>query len=234
MKIFISFFYVLGLILFLGVFGLTSVYAAPESEGSGLFQRMNSKTDEEARNALRKRILEKKDELNGSSWKIDIKSQSGKGDFLGPDTLTFQNEKFRSAAGEKIGYNSTNYTLTVQENEGPTIWETMQTSKDGEVTFWRGEWKEDTMSGVISRQLKEQTEDYYFSSVGKEIVPKTVEEKVEETDFNTDAAEVKTEVKSESEVLGGAPVVTEKAAPAAASKPAGSAQSEQKKSSWFF
>ncbi|MFA6600062.1 MAG: hypothetical protein WC352_05025 [Candidatus Omnitrophota bacterium] len=152
-----------------------------------------SKQDEEARAALRKKILEKKDELNGSEWAVEIKSRSAKGDFAGEDTLTFQNDKFRSGKTEKSGYTATNYTLTVSEEEnGPTVWETMQTSANGEITFWRGEWKDDVMTGVISRQLKEEkgVEEYYFSSSLKKEIPKTTEETEEP------AAPVASEAKS--------------------------------------
>lgn len=137
------------------------------------------KDEEEKRAALREAIEAKKQELNGTSWDVEIKSQSGKGLFSGKDTLTFQDEKFHSQKADKNGYTPTNYTLTVQE-DGPTIWETMQTGQEeGQVTFWRGEWKEDSMSGVISRQLKEGNEDYYFTSSAKQEIPES-SEKTEE------------------------------------------------------
>jgi hypothetical protein len=175
-----------------------------------------SKKDEEARVALRKMILEKKGELNGSSWSVKIDSQSKKGELLGEDTLIFQNDKFRSERAEKIGYTSTNYTLTVQE-EGPTIWETMQTSKKGEVCFWRGEWKDQTMTGIISRQLEKGVEEYYFTSSVRTEIPKTTEEK-EETQINP-LQETVTE--SKTAVLGGAEVPAQKAAPVKVKKKTG-------------
>jgi hypothetical protein len=175
-----------------------------------------SKKDEEARLALRKIILEKKSELNGSSWSVKIDSQAKRGDLLGEDTLVFQNDKFRSERAEKIGYTSTNYTLTVQE-EGPTIWETMQTSKKGEVCFWRGEWKGDVMSGIISRQLEKGSEEYYFSSTSRKEIPKTTEEK-EEAKINPLQEEKKPE---EATVLGGAEVPAPKPAPVTAKKKTG-------------
>ncbi|MBI4710964.1 MAG: hypothetical protein HY767_00650, partial [Candidatus Omnitrophica bacterium] len=156
-----------------------------------------------------------KGELNGSSWSIKIDSQSKKGDLLGEDTLIFQNDKFRSESSGKLDYTPTNYTLTVQE-EGPTIWETMQTSKDGEVCFWRGEWKEGVMSGIISRQLKEGSEEYYFTSASRKEIPKTTEEK-EETMINP-AQETET---SAPDVLGSAAVPVQQSAPAKAKKKTG-------------
>ena len=177
-----------------------------------------SKKDEAARDALRKIILEKKGELNGSSWSIKIDSQSKKGALLGEDTLNFQNDKFRSERSEKIGYTPTNYTLTVQE-AGPTIWETMQTSKKGEVCFWRGEWKDNVMTGIISRQLEKGAEEYYFTSSSRKEIPKTTEDK-EEAQINPSQETTK---EAKSAVLGGADVPAQKSAP----------EKPTKKTGWF-
>jgi len=174
-----------------------------------------SKKDEAERAAFRKVILEKKAELNGSSWSVKIESQSGKGDFVGQDTLIFQNDRFRSERVEKKDYGPTNYTLTVQD-QGPTIWETMQTAKGGEVSFWRGEWKDKVMTGIISRQLEKGNEEYYFTSSERKDIPKTSDEKKEEAKINP-VPEAET---ASSDVLGGAPVP--KATP------------EKKKTSWFL
>jgi hypothetical protein len=172
-----------------------------------------SKKDEAARDALRKIILEKKGEINGSSWNIKIDSQSKKGELLGEDTLIFQNDKFRSERSEKLGYTPTNYTLTVQE-AGPTIWETMQTSKKGEVCFWRGEWKDNVMTGIISRQLEKGAEEYYFTSASRKEIPKTTDEK-EEAQVNPLQETSKTEA---TDVLGGANLPAQKIAPVKAKK----------------
>lgn len=180
-------------------------------------QKKPSKKDEAARDALRKMILEKKGEINGSSWSIRIDSQSKKGDFLGEDTLIFQNDKFRSERSEKLGYTPTNYTLTVQE-AGPTIWETMQTSKKGEVCFWRGEWKDNVMTGIISRQLEKGTEEYYFTSSMRKEIPKTIEEK-EEAQINPLQETAK---EAEADVLGGTDVPAKKIVPV-----------KTKKKGWF-
>src|SRR3989338_7888538 len=120
---------------------------------------------EEERLEMRKKIEEKRSELNGSRWEITIKPQAGKGSLPGSDTLTFQDLKFTSKNTAKMNFPSTNYTLTLQEG-GPTIWETMQTGLDREkdgVIFWRGEWKDDVMAGVIVRQLEAGSEDYSFT-----------------------------------------------------------------------
>jgi len=176
-------------------------------------KKSSFKKDDAARDALRKMILEKKGEINGSSWSIRVESQSKKGDLLGEDTLTFQNDKFLSERSNKLGYSSTNYTLTVQE-AGPTIWETMQTSKKGEVCFWPGEWKDNVMTGIISRQLEKGAEEYYFTSSLRKEIPKTTEEK-EEVQINPLQ---ETTPGAKTAVLGGADVPAQKAIPVKAKK----------------
>lgn len=209
-------------VLFLSV-GIASLMGVSPKEGLAAWgeksQKTDSKKQEEIRAAWRKKVLEKKAELNGSSWAVKIESQSKKGDLLGSDTLIFQNERFRSERAGKNGYKSTNYTLTVQEN-GPTIWETMQTNEDGEVTFWRGEWQKDVMTGVISRQIKDTNEEYYFSSSSRKEVPKA-SDVAEETQKKTTGAKVSSEAKQA--VLGGATVSATATSPV---KP-------EKKKSWF-
>ncbi|OGX39746.1 MAG: hypothetical protein A3D87_01755 [Omnitrophica WOR_2 bacterium RIFCSPHIGHO2_02_FULL_50_17] len=124
---------------------------------------------------IRKRIEAKKQELNGGEWQVTIKSSSGKQALDGPDVLTFQDNLFRSKASSKLGFTPTNYTLTVSESEeGPTVWETMQTSSKGEVMFWRGEWSEQSMTGSINRQMEEgKVEEYSFTSSSMVEIPES-------------------------------------------------------------
>jgi hypothetical protein len=201
-------------LLMVFVSGVTEkCFAASDVLSTLTGKKSPSKKDDAARDALRKMILEKKGELNGSSWSIKIDSQSKKGELLGEDTLNFQNDKFRSERSEKLGYTPTNYTLTVQE-AGPTIWETMQTSKKGEVCFWRGEWKDNVMTGIISRQLEKGAEEYYFTSSSRKEIPKTTEEK-EDAQINP-LQETGKEAKTD--VLGGVEVPTPKTVPVKAKK----------------
>jgi hypothetical protein len=107
------------------------------------------------------------------------------------DDLVFQDGKFTSKKMSKKGYPSTNYTITPSEG-GPSVWETMQTSADDGVTFWRGEWTKDSMTGVINRQLKDSSEDYYFGSSLKEKIPPTSENEEEEIEPAEASSESKT------------------------------------------
>ncbi len=149
------------------------------------------KSDVEKMEEQRKMVEEKKKDLNGTSWPIDIKSSSGKGALSGSDQLVFQDGKFTSKKMSKKGYPSTNYTITPSEN-GPSVWETMQTSAGDGVSFWRGEWTKDSMTGVINRQVKDSTEDYYFASSGKEKISPTSENEEEEIELAQTSAESKT------------------------------------------
>ena len=130
-----------------------------------------------SREEMKKRVEEKKSELNGSEWKVALNS-AGKEE--GEDTLTFQNGQVTSKTFANKGFPSSNYTITVPEGADMATWETMQTNPKGGVLFMRGEWKADTMRGVISQQIEEgKSKDYNFASAGKAAVPPTTEKKEE-------------------------------------------------------
>ncbi|GEM_PF-1915710 len=147
-----------------------------------LAQRAYAEPSEEAKRAeMRKKVEAKKLDLNGTQWEITVNPQGGtKGNLAGGDTLKFQDGRFLSENFSKLGFQATNYTITIPE-VGPAFWETMQSAEKGLVTFWRGEWDGDTMSGVISRQLPEgKNEDYYFTSSARvKIFPTSAEEEAE-------------------------------------------------------
>ncbi|MBI4430421.1 MAG: hypothetical protein HY587_01745 [Candidatus Omnitrophica bacterium] len=175
----------LQLILVISLFFNTSLATAKEQS--------KEQSEEEKREQLRKMIEEKKTDLNGTSWDIEIKSNSGKGVLEGADVLVFQDGKFASKKASKKGYSATNYTITPSET-APSVWETMQTSADDGVSFWRGEWLKDSMTGVINRQTDEGTEDYYFKSSAKAKISPTSEGETEKSQdvSESDASKSKT------------------------------------------
>jgi hypothetical protein len=127
--------------------------------------------------AMRKLIADKKQELNGSEWLVDVSTNEKK---LGQDTLTFQNNQITCKTLSDKGYPATNYTVSLPEGSEFATWETMQTSSSGAVMFMRGEWKEGLMRGVMSEQMAEgKNQDFNFASVSKVAVPPTVEKKEE-------------------------------------------------------
>ena len=145
--------------------GLSPLYAATESTPAP----KRSTSDEKKISEMRKRIEEKKTELNGSSWEVMLDSSSDprmKGE---KDTLTFQNGRFSSKNLTKRGFNPTNYTISLPAEDSETaVWETMQTGKDG-LIFIRGEWEKDKMKGDISEQLEggKRVKEYYFTTVSR-------------------------------------------------------------------
>lgn len=171
----------------LALFGLMMVFAVsgyaltPEEKE---VQAKEKEVDE-----LQKKIDEKKDELNGTSWEIELKPQYG-GEMKIPnkDTLYFQDGKFKSAYTDSEGFSRTNYTIRLRES-GPATFETMQSHNESEkgIVFWRGEWLDKAMTGTMVRKVPDKkgegivTESYYFSNTGFKEVPDTSESKEGET-----------------------------------------------------
>lgn len=170
--------------LFLGSIGLMLVLM-PLVNAESKEPKKDASDEETEKLERRKKLEDKKLEINGSEWQVQVTMQGGAKGTLGTeDILRFQDGRFTSKSSENRGYTATNYTLTVSDAEtGPTVWETMQTNDKGEITFWRGEWIEKSMSGAINRQLGEEkgNEEYSFSSSAmKSIPPSSSEEKEEE------------------------------------------------------
>jgi len=110
--------------------------------------------------------------LNNSEWLIELTPLSGKGK-KETETVTFKNNQVLIAGYSKKGFPATNLTLTVQD-DGTTIWETMQTSEKSGICFWRGEMDKPmaAMRGVLSHKIDDKTkQDYSFSSVSRKTVP---------------------------------------------------------------
>jgi hypothetical protein len=158
----------------------------------------------------------KKEELNGTEWNVNVTSAADKTKSH-PDTLKFQDGRFESAKLKADGFNSTNYTLTLQEG-GPTVFETMQSHENGAVVFWRGEWDGESMRGLLSKQKDGKSEDSYFSSTTKQDIAKS--SVVETPKEEVPAVEPETEPADET-----AAPVEEKPAPAK--------EEPKKKKGWF-
>ena len=121
-------------------------------------------------------LAAKKAALDNSEWSIELKPMAGgKGKSKAEqDTLLFSDGKVSSGNLVKAGYNTTNYTLRILEDNETLTWETMQTSEKDGVAFWRGDIGPDgIMRGVLSkRDLKNSTKDFNFVSTGsKKVAP---------------------------------------------------------------
>ena len=132
-----------------------------------------------------KLINEKRAALNNTEWQITVTPLEQKEEKPHQDTLRFVNNQVVSENFAIEGYPATNYSLTVKQ-DGTVIWETMQTKiekEEKEITFWRGEWRDERMKGIISRQYKvkeiSKYDDYSFASVScKKIEEGEIKEEV--------------------------------------------------------
>ena len=103
--------------------------------------------------------------LDGSEWQLTLtpSSESNKKEKESSDTLTFEKGKITSKQMSAKGFPSSNYTLTEKEGEG-VVWETMQTSDSGEVSFWHAQVQGPSMRGILSHHpSKGDPKDYSFS-----------------------------------------------------------------------
>ncbi len=118
-------------------------------------------SDAAAKAAKGNQVMEK---LNGTEWTIELTPMyGGKPKQPLSDTLQFVRGKVTAAGLAKDSYVPSNCTVTVGD-DGVPVWETMQTSENKGVVFWRGELHGDTMRGILSKHPVEgNTEDYSFA-----------------------------------------------------------------------
>ena len=135
---------------------------------------VEKKVDKKAQRQKEKLKLErdkKRKQINSTQWAIDLNLMGVKGKSK-QDVLIFEENRFYAKKTSKEGFNATNYTISVQD-DGITVWETMQTAEEGKINFWRGEIAEDmkSMRGIVSKQLPDgTTENYSFLSQSKSII----------------------------------------------------------------
>lgn len=125
-----------------------------------------------------------KKELNNLEWKIKLSPMSGTKAKSYEDTLLFVDSKFSSEKLESEEFSASNYTVSLK-GEDVIVWETMQTSEDAGISFWRGELENGVMRGVLSKNPGKETHmDFSFYSIerkelaGKSSPVEEVEEKL--------------------------------------------------------
>ena len=136
--------------------------------------------EEKERIEMRKRVAEKKTDLNGTRWEVTLRSTDPKAKDQ-QDKFIFQDGQFRSENLSKRGFPSTNYTITTAEDGSESaVWETMQTAQEG-VVFVRGEWVKASMQGNISEQLDggKKIKNYFFTTSSRVKIPATSAEEEE-------------------------------------------------------
>jgi len=124
--------------------------------------------------------IEIRERLDGSIWSL-ILNESGGGKKNIKDTLTFDGRTVSSERLLKEGYNTSNYSLMVQD-DGSAVWQTMQVKEGAGRSFWRGEFKgEDKMYGMLSKQPTEGTpQNFSFNAILEKGVKKPEPSVVEE------------------------------------------------------
>lgn len=111
-------------------------------------------------------INQRKAELNGSQWTIELVPASGRGR-AERDVITFSEGKVSSVNLENRGFVSVGYSARLKE-DGTFIWEAMQTSEKEGQAFWRGDIRGNVMHGVLCiRNKKNRGQDFKFTSVAK-------------------------------------------------------------------
>ncbi len=164
------------LILVAGILSMNQAIAKEEDK---------NQSDEAKKIELRKKIAEKKEELNGTKWEVNLHSNDPKAKYK-KDTLTFQNNQVRSSNNADRGFSPTNYTVSMPSQDPEVaLWETMQTGPDGFVIFMRGEWKKDMMNGSITEQLEGgKNQEYNFTTSNRAVIAKSsasTEEEVQDS-----------------------------------------------------
>jgi hypothetical protein len=173
------------IIMFFFVFGVSTIGQTAEKKAAADVEAERlAKEKELAQEKMRKLIQEAKNKLNNTAWQIELKQavSTAAPDIAGKkqkkasvatiekDIISFRDNKIDSSSLMAEGFSPTNYTVRLKGKDNDiTIWETMQTSQDKGVAFWRGEIEKDVMRGVLSWQVSEEDKrDYTFTSVKKE------------------------------------------------------------------
>ncbi|MFC1807792.1 hypothetical protein ACFL0T_05440 [Candidatus Omnitrophota bacterium] len=125
-----------------------------------------AKKKEAARQVLiekrRKDVREMRQKLNNTTWEIKLKESGQKENREQyTDFLRFQNGKVSADRLVDEGFAMSNFSVRIKNRKHDkklVIWETMQSSADKGVTFWRGDLDKDewVMRGVMSRHYDEE------------------------------------------------------------------------------
>jgi hypothetical protein len=124
--------------------------------------------DEIAREKEVEDINAKKASLNNTEWDVEM-TLEGK-EQGSPDVIVFIDNKVGVQSSMAKGFEPSNYTLTVG-GDGSLIFETMQRTEQGKMSFIRGEISSDVkvMKGMVSFPEGETALNYYFKSLSKRV-----------------------------------------------------------------
>ncbi len=130
--------------------------------------------------------------LGAREWNVDFRS-TDPASKVKPwsDTLILADGKLNSKYLAEKGYPVSNIKVTVED--GLIIWETMQGTQKGDIAFWRGELRGDSMSGLLSLKppVGETNEFSFVDSMEKSKYFKDVKTKYtsKRKDGNRDVAD---------------------------------------------
>ena len=104
-----------------------------------------------------KAIVKWREKLKGSKWNIEV-TVSGNAPVVvvEPDVLSFNRKTMSSETLGKSGYPSATYSL-YPPTETSVEWEAMHSHEDkgvAETSIWRGEFRDKTVQGTLSRSRK--------------------------------------------------------------------------------
>jgi hypothetical protein len=108
--------------------------------------------------------------LTGRPWRVILTSidskANAKQEAAFTDILTFTVQKMRSENLSGSGFSESNYAVTEVSPDGSVVWETMQVNESTmEFVFFRGELRNGSMRGIVSRTLPDKTrQDFSFTA----------------------------------------------------------------------
>ncbi|MBN1405848.1 MAG: hypothetical protein JW946_04945 [Candidatus Omnitrophica bacterium] len=155
------------------IFGVVGVVQAAQKA-----QAAPAKAPTVSQEKMRKMIQDAKAKLNNTSWEIELKKQMLTAEgakkaapAAEKSNIAFRDNKVEISFLAKDGFTPTNYSVRLKGKDNEiVIWETMQTSVDKGVAFWRGEIENNVMRGVLSWQVKENNkQDYSFVSTSSSV-----------------------------------------------------------------
>ena len=163
--------------------------------------------------------------LEGTRWTLQLTSGEA-GTTPLQDTLTFKSGQVTSERLAKLGYGSSNCSLSFEGDAG--IWETMQRKEGAGVVFWRGELRDDSMQGMISEQpAKGAAKEYSFTGAKAEADASQLPEAAPAP------AESAAEVQQAPEAVVHAPAPPAQPPAAAPAQTAPKPEAKKKKKGWF-
>ena len=94
--------------------------------------------------------------LVGTTWQVQIKPMmAAVATAPQADQLRFDARKMVSNNLNTQGVSPSQYTMSAQQ-DGTTVWETMQMDRSGATISWQGIWSGTTMRGMLTRQMPGQ------------------------------------------------------------------------------